>query len=85
MELSLINIGNSRGIRLKKSWIELLGFKEKLEVQIKKDELVIRPKKESIRKNWSRSAKKISLQSNPMLTKEFSNQFDKEEPAWSEQ
>ncbi len=87
MELSLIQIGNSRGIRLPKSWIKQLGFEDKLEVDIQDEVMTIRPAKKKLRQGWAESAKKMSQISTNSEQKEwqnFSNEFDKTEPVWGE-
>lgn len=43
MELSIIKIGNSKGIRLSKSIIKQLGIKDRVELIVKNDQLIIKP------------------------------------------
>jgi antitoxin MazE len=43
MELSIIKIGNSKGIRLSKSILKQLGIKDKVELVIKDDQLILKP------------------------------------------
>ena len=43
MELSIIKIGNSKGIRLSKSILKQLGIKDRVELIVKDDQLIIKP------------------------------------------
>ena len=43
MELSIIKIGNSKGIRLSKSILNQLGIKDRVELIVKNDQLIIKP------------------------------------------
>lgn len=43
MELSIIKIGNSKGIRLSKSILKQLGIKDRVELIVKNDQLIIKP------------------------------------------
>jgi antitoxin MazE len=43
MELSIIKIGNSKGIRLSKSILNQLGIKDRVELIVKDDQLIIKP------------------------------------------
>ncbi len=43
MKLSLVKIGNTRGIRLPKPILEQLGAENSIELEVKSDHLIIRP------------------------------------------
>lgn len=58
MELSVINIGNSKGIRLSKTILEKYNIQDKIEVMLEKDFIVLKPKAEP-RKNWEKAFKKM--------------------------
>ncbi len=86
MELTLISIGNSRGIRLPKTLIEQLGFEDKVEVKNTNNALILtRPQKKKLHEGWDAQFKKAGA---PHDDPEFeawqnvSNEFDKTEPAW---
>lgn len=51
MELSVINIGNSKGIRLSKTILEKYNIQDKIEVILEKGFIVLKPKNEP-RKDW---------------------------------
>ena len=58
MELSVINIGNSKGIRLSKFILEKYGIEKKVELILEEDHIILKPKSEP-RKNWEEAFKKM--------------------------
>jgi antitoxin MazE len=58
MELSIINIGNSKGIRLSKTILEKYSMHDKIEVILEKGYIVIKPKSEP-RKGWEKAFQKM--------------------------
>lgn len=56
MELSVINIGNSKGIRLSKTILEKYNIQDKIELILEKGFIVLKPKAEP-RKNWEKAFK----------------------------
>jgi antitoxin MazE len=58
MELSVINIGNSKGIRLSKTVLEKYNIQDKVELILEKGFIILKPKLEP-RKNWEESFKKM--------------------------
>ena len=58
MDVSLVKIGNLKGIRLSKTLIEKYNFKETVELVLEKDYIIIKPKAEP-RKGWEKAFKKM--------------------------
>ncbi len=58
MELSVINIGNSKGIRLSKTILEKYGISDKVELILEKGYIILKPKAEP-RKGWDKAFKKM--------------------------
>lgn len=58
MELSIINIGNSKGIRLSKTILEKYSINDKIEIFLEKDYIILKPKAEP-RKGWEKAFKKM--------------------------
>ena len=54
MEISVINIGNSKGIRLTKSLLEKYDIKDKVELILEKGRIILKPV-EQPRKGWEQS------------------------------
>ena len=51
MEVSIIRIGNSKGIRLSKSLIKQYNLKDKVEMVLEKEHILIKPMPD-VRKDW---------------------------------
>jgi antitoxin MazE len=66
MELSIINIGNSKGIRLSKTILEKYNISDKIELILEKGYIIIKPKTEP-RKNWEKAFKKMSEEKDDQL------------------
>ena len=58
MDVSLISIGNSKGIRLSKTLIEKYNFQDTIELILEKGYIILKPKTEA-RKGWEKSFKKM--------------------------
>jgi antitoxin MazE len=58
MELSIINIGNSKGIRLSKTILEKYSISDKVELILEKGYIILKPKAEP-RKGWDKAFKKM--------------------------
>jgi antitoxin MazE len=58
MDLSVIRIGNSKGIRLSKTILERYNIKDTVELIMEKGYIIIKPKTEP-RKGWEKAFKKM--------------------------
>jgi antitoxin MazE len=58
MELSIIQIGNSKGLRLSKSILERYQITDKVQLILEKGQIVLRPISEP-RKGWDKAFKKM--------------------------
>lgn len=58
MEISVINIGNSKGIRLSKTILEKYSISDKIELILEKGYIILKPKTQP-RKNWEKAFKKM--------------------------
>jgi antitoxin MazE len=82
MELQVVQIGNSKGIRIPKSILKQYNFEEKVVVDLREDGLLIRPKK--VRDGWAESFKEMAKNGDDQLILgDFKNAFDDEE--WNDE
>ena len=85
MITKVVKIGNSRGIRIPKSFIEQSGIKNEVELEVKDDRIIIRTLS-GVRKNWDLAFQKMSRNNDDILLDQdsFSNQssWDNEEWTW---
>ena len=58
MELSIVQIGNSKGIRLSKTILEKYDIKDTIEVILEKGFIVLKPKS-TPRKGWDKAFKRM--------------------------
>ena len=66
MKVKLIQIGNSKGIRLNKTIIEKYNLKEKVNLILEKGQIIITPI-ESPRKNWDKAFQTMAEQGDDSL------------------
>ena len=59
MELSIIKIGNSKGLRLSKTILEKYNIKDKVELILEKGRIIVKPIKIP-RKNWDIAFEKMA-------------------------
>ena len=78
MKTKLVQIGNSRGVRLPKPLIEEAGLNNEVDISIRRGEIVIRPVGKP-RSGWAVAAKRLREQkADTLLDKETQTVFDKE-------
>ena len=58
MDVSVIKVGNSRGIRLSKTLLERYNIKDKVEVIMEKGYMILKPKAE-VRKGWDEAFRQM--------------------------
>ena len=75
MELSIVQIGNSKGFRLSKTLIEKYNIKDKVELILEKGYLILKPIS-SPRKGWETAFKKMNENGDDQLL--FNDVFENE-------
>ena len=75
MLASVVQIGNSRGVRLPKKILNELNIKDKVELTVNKDKLIIKGVKKRPRQGWSESFAKMSADKadKPLLPENIDN------------
>jgi antitoxin MazE len=58
MDISVVQIGNSKGIRLSKTLIEKYNIKDKVELILEEEFMILKPKTKP-RKDWEESFRKM--------------------------
>ncbi|NDA62974.1 MAG: AbrB/MazE/SpoVT family DNA-binding domain-containing protein [Chitinophagia bacterium] len=66
MEISLITIGNSKGIRIPKKIIEQYNMQNTLELILKKEYIIIKPKHKA-REGWEKSFQQLHANGDDQL------------------
>lgn len=77
MEVSIIRIGNSKGIRLSKTLLERYHFKDKAEIVMKNGHILLKPV-HSRREGWEKRFKQMHKNGEDQLL--FNDLFEEEGP-----
>ncbi len=75
MELSIVQIGNSKGFRLSKTLIEKYNIKDKVELILEKGYMILKPISRP-RKNWEQAFKEMNENGEDQLL--FNDVFENE-------
>lgn len=75
MEVPIVQIGNSKGIRFSKTIIEKYNLRDKVDLILDKEQIIIKPLTEP-RKGWEDAFKEMSEQGDDRLL--FNDVFDDE-------
>jgi antitoxin MazE len=82
LKARIIKIGNSRGVRIPKMWLEQLGLKEEIEMAVNSDQIVIRLPHRP-RHGWDRQFEVMATHGDDRLLDEATaTQWDKKEWKW---
>lgn len=82
MKTRLVRIGNSRGIRIPKSFIEQAGLGEEVKISLKENALVVRPVAKA-REGWADAFAEMARRGDDALIDgEIINSFDEKHWQW---
>ena len=60
MKASIISIGNSKGIRIPKTYLDELQIEKEVDIHIENKTIIIQPVKNNPRASWAQNFKKMS-------------------------
>lgn len=82
MKANLVKIGNSKGIRIPKAILEQCGFKDRVEIEVKGNTLIVMPTRKP-REGWEDAARWAHEHGDDeLLLGDFPNEFDEKEWTW---
>ena len=82
MKASLVQIGNSRGVRIPKAFLEQTGLRDDVEMEIRGSQLVIRAAKHP-RAGWDEAFAAMAARGDDaMLDEESPSSWDESEWKW---
>ena len=81
MKASIIQIGNSKGLRIPKPILKQCGFNGEVELEVHNNELIIKSTKHS-RQNWEKAFKAMAENGDDQLIEFVENKWDEEEWEW---
>lgn len=82
MLVSVVQIGNSKGIRLPKAIIEQCEINDKLEMEIKNNEIILKAVKKTPREGWAEKFKEMAENGDDKLAIEDSIDIDMKNWEW---
>jgi len=78
----LVQIGNSRGVRIPKVWLEQLGFSDEVELAVQADQLVVRSARRP-RQDWEEQFRAMHERGDDRPIEEFpASTWDQQEWEW---
>jgi antitoxin MazE len=80
MQIDIIPIGNSKGIRIPKALLEQCGFQTCATLRIEDNNIILSPVKKN-REGWAESFKNAK-DDEELLMGDFPNDFDEHEWTW---
>ncbi len=84
MRVRVVKIGNSKGVRIPKPILEQTGITEDVELEVKKNQIIIRPISNP-RVGWDLAFKTMAENNDDVLingTKNISHSWDEEKWQW---
>ncbi len=81
MKASIIQIGNSQGLRIPKPILKQCGFDSEVELEVHDKKLIIKPHT-SVRKSWAKAFEEMAQNDDDQLLEFPSSQWDEEEWEW---
>ena len=82
MKASIIQIGNSRGLRIPKPILEQCGLGGEVELEVRDNELVVKPVTQS-RKNWEKAFSVMAQNEDDQLAEFPGSEWDEKEWEWT--
>jgi antitoxin MazE len=82
MLVNVIQIGNSKGLRIPKSVLKQCNIKDKVEMEIDDDIIVIKALKKDVRKNWDKAFKDMHNNKDDRLYIDDSIDVEMEDWEW---
>jgi len=67
MLVSVVQIGNSRGVRLPKAILDQLAISDKLDLEVENNQIVLTPVPKHPRDGWDAAFRKMSLEGEDVL------------------
>ena len=82
MKIDIVQIGNSKGIRIPNAVLKQCGFTSNAELHVENDKIIIAPVKSSIRKGWGEKFKDLATEDSVLDVQDINNEFDTKDWKW---
>lgn len=81
MKASIIQIGNSQGLRIPKPILKQCGFDNEVELEVQGNKIIIKPHS-AVRNNWEKSFEAMARNGDDKVLEFAPNKWDEEEWEW---
>lgn len=83
MRAHIIKIGNSQGLRIPKSILEQTGIRDDVEIEVEKDQIIIRPVRD-VRGGWDAAFRVMGEKNDdePIIDDNIAHSWDEQEWQW---
>ena len=82
MLLSVVQIGNSKGIRIPKAILEQCNIRDQIELEVKAGKIILAPVSEAPRKGWDEAFSKMAENNDDSLLIPDSVEIDMDNWEW---
>jgi len=82
MLLSVVAIGNSKGIRIPKAILEQCNIRDQLELQVEGGRIILEPVRDNPRKNWGKAFQVMAANADDALLVADDDGIDMEDWDW---
>lgn len=82
MKVSIVSIGNSKGIRIPKTILEQCNFNDVADLEVENNMLVIKPIKKKVREGWARAFQEMHERKEDILLFDDSLDIDMKDWEW---
>jgi len=83
MKATIISIGNSKGIRIPKAILEECHIEKEVTLEVKDKNIIVKPVKKEVRKNWEHYFKKMKEHNEDQLLIDDSIDLDTGDWEWT--
>ncbi|ODS30840.1 MAG: transcriptional regulator [Candidatus Scalindua rubra] len=82
MKVSIVPIGNSKGIRIPKAVLQQCNIKKHVDIEVENGHMVIRPYHERPRQNWGKAFEKMHKNNDDQLIIDDNLDLEIEDWTW---
>ncbi len=82
MQLNIVQIGNSKGIRIPKAILEQCQIEDQVDLEVENGRIILEPKKKTPREGWAKAFKDMRSNQDDALLIDDSVDIDSDDWEW---
>ena len=82
MLLSIVQIGNSKGIRIPKAILDQCNIRDQIELEVEGDRIILEPVRDTPRKAWDEAFREMAVNNDDKLLISDAVELDMEDWEW---